>query len=340
MSVVSATAAEQKSPIALAIHGGAGTILRSELSAELEQQYRATLTQALDAGYAVLQQGGSSLDAVEVSVRVMEDSPLFNAGKGAVFTHDGRNELDAAIMDGSTLAAGAIAGVSTIKNPITLARRVMDSSPHVMLIGAGAEAFARTQKIEIVEPSYFHTERRWQQLQKLREQERSSQEKGTTGLSEDADEAKGRKQSYKFSEQENRFGTVGAVALDNQGRLAAATSTGGMTNKRWGRVGDAPVIGAGTYANAVCAVSATGHGEYFIRAAVAHDVCARVEYLKQPLAVAASAVVKDKLVKLGGEGGIIAVDSHGNVALPFNSKGMYRASIDRKGERVIAIYGD
>ncbi|MFZ5843602.1 MAG: isoaspartyl peptidase/L-asparaginase family protein [Pseudomonadota bacterium] len=330
----------ERAPIAIAIHGGAGTILRSELSPELEAQYRDALAQALDAGYRILQQGGSSLDAVEASVRVMEDSPLFNAGKGAVFTHEGKNELDAAIMDGSTLAAGSIAGVTTVKNPITLARRVMDSSPHVMLIGEGAEAFARTQQIELVEPSYFHTERRWQQLQKLLEKERSSGEQGATGLSEDAEQTKGRKQSYRFSEQENRFGTVGAVALDRNGRLAAATSTGGMTNKRWGRVGDAPVIGAGTYANAVCAVSATGHGEYFIRAAVAHDICARVEYLKQPLADAASAVVKDKLVKLGGEGGIIAVDGQGNVALPFNSKGMYRASIDRHGERIIAIYAD
>ena len=335
MATLPAMAKENTAPIALAIHGGAGTILRTELSPELEKQYREALGQALDAGYAVLQKGGSSLDAVEASVRVMEDSPLFNAGKGAVFTHEGKNELDAAIMDGSTLAAGSIAGVTTIKNPITLARRVMDSSPHVMLIGEGAEAFARTQKIDIVDPAYFHTERRWQQLQKLLEKDQ-----GATGLSEDGEQSKGRKQSYRFSDQENRFGTVGAVALDSKGRLAAATSTGGMTNKRWGRVGDAPVIGAGTYANAVCAVSATGHGEYFIRAAVAHDICARVEYLKQPLSEAASAVVKDKLVKMGGEGGIIAVDTHGNVALPFNSKGMYRASINQKGERVIAIYGD
>jgi len=332
-------------PIAIAIHGGAGTILRTELSAELEKHYRDTLAQALDTGHAILLAGGSSLDAVEASVRVMEDSPLFNAGKGAVFNHDGKNELDAAIMDGSNLAAGAIAGVTTIKNPITLARRVMDSSAHVMMIGAGAEAFARTQAVEIVDPSYFHTPRRWQQLQKLLEKD-----KAATGLSEDADEAKGRtpdsqksghyQPAFRFSEQENRFGTVGAVALDSKGHLAAATSTGGMTNKRWGRVGDAPVIGAGTYANAHCAVSATGHGEYFIRAAVAHDICARMEYLKQPLSEAATTVVMDKLVKLGGEGGIIAVDAAGNVALPFNSKGMYRASINRQGEREIAIYAD
>ncbi|NQD38170.1 isoaspartyl peptidase/L-asparaginase [Permianibacter sp. IMCC34836] len=335
-----AAAADQSAPIAIAIHGGAGTILRSDLTPELEAQYRATLAQALDSGYAVLKAGGSSLDAVEASVRVMEDSPLFNAGKGAVFSHDGKNELDAAIMDGSTLAAGAIAGVTIVKNPITLARRVMDSSPHVLLIGAGAEAFARTQPIELVDPAYFHTERRWQQLQILLEKEKAGGAKGATGLSEDADQSKARKQSYHFTAQENRFGTVGAVALDSKGHLAAATSTGGMTNKRWGRVGDAPVIGAGTYANALCAVSATGHGEYFIRAAVAHDICARVEYLKQPLAEAASAVVKDKLVKLGGEGGIIAVDAQGNVTLPFNSTGMYRASINQKGERVIAIYAD
>lgn len=339
-AVTASTAAESTAdkataPIAIAIHGGAGTILRSELSADLEREYHATLAQALDAGYAVLRKGGSSLDAVEASVRVMEDSPLFNAGKGAVFSHDGINELDAAIMDGSTLAAGAVAGVKTVRNPITLARRVMDSSPHVMLVGDGAEAFARSQNIELVDPSYFRTERRWQQLQKLLKKDQEA-----TGLSEDGDQAKGRKQSYRFSDQENRFGTVGAVALDSSGRLAAATSTGGMTNKRWGRVGDAPVIGAGTYANAVCAVSATGHGEYFIRAAVAHDICLRVDYLKQPLAEAASAVVHDKLVKLGGDGGVIAVDAHGNVALPFNSKGMYRASIDSRGNRIIAIYGN
>ena len=322
-------------PIALAIHGGAGTILREEMSPELEKAFIATLNEALDAGHDVLKNGGSSLDAVSASVIVMENSPLFNAGKGAVFTHEGVNELDAAIMDGSTLAAGAVAGVRTVKNPILLARKVMTDSPHVMLTGSGADAFAKTTDLELVGTEYFHTERRWQQLQKLLK----AGDKGTK-RSEDADKTGSRKEAYRFSSEENRFGTVGAVALDSQGRLAAATSTGGMTNKRWGRVGDAPIIGAGTYANSYCAVSATGHGEYFIRAAVAHDICARVEYLKQPLQAASDAVVMDKLVKMKGEGGVIAVDRQGQVALPFNSKGMYRAYIDANGKRVVAIYRD
>ena len=319
--------------VAIAIHGGAGTILKSEMSAELEKAFLDKLGEALDAGHAVLLAGGNSLDAVVASVKVMEDSPLFNAGKGAVFTHEGVNELDAAIMDGSNLAAGAVAGVRTVKNPIELARKVMLDSPHVMLAGKGADEFAKTAGVELVDPKYFHTERRWQQLQKLLKANDSG-----TKLSEDADKTGSRKEAYRFSSEENRFGTVGAVALDKKGHLAAATSTGGMTNKRWGRIGDAPVIGAGTYANAVCAVSATGHGEYFIRAAVAHDICARMEYQNTPLAQAADTVVMDKLVKMKGEGGIIAVDAKGNVALPFNSKGMYRASIDRTGKRVIAIY--
>lgn len=347
-------------PVAIAIHGGAGTILREDMPPALEAEFRAVLDQALSAGHRILVAGGSSLDAVEAAVRVMEDSPLFNAGKGAVFTHEGRNELDAAIMDGATGKAGAVAGVTVVKNPISLARTVMEKSPHVLLIADGAERFAREQGAEIVAPDYFFTERRWQQLQKVKAQ-------GGTTLSEDADKAgtrkaqppattssaQGNKQAGAdmspngedtdrgpFSAREQKFGTVGAVARDRNGHLAAATSTGGMTNKRWGRVGDAPLIGAGTYANQYCAVSATGHGEYFIRAAVAHDICARVEYLRESAVTASDYVVRDKLVKMGGEGGVIAIDREGHVHLPFNSKGMYRASIDRDGKKLIAIYGD
>lgn len=332
-SVSVAAPSVETSNIAIAIHGGAGTILKSEMSPELEKEFLAKLDEALNAGYAVLNEGGSSLDAVVASVKVMEDSPLFNAGKGAVFTHEGVNELDAAIMDGSNLAAGAVAGVRTVKNPIELARKVMTDSPHVMLAGKGADEFAKSIGLDVVDPKYFYTERRWLQLQQLLKAKDSG-----TKLSEDGDKTSSRKEAYRFSSEENRFGTVGAVALDKNGKLAAATSTGGMTNKRWGRIGDAPIIGAGTYANAVCAVSATGHGEYFIRAAVAHDICARVEYQNLPLAQAANIVVMEKLVKMKGEGGIIAVDNKGNVALPFNSKGMYRASIDHTGKKVIAIY--
>jgi len=303
----------------LVIHGGAG-VIRKDLTPEKEKLVRADLETALTAGYTVLKSGGSSIDAVSRVIVVLEDSPRFNAGKGAVFNHDGVNELDAAIMDGATLRAGAIAGVHRVKNPILLARAVMEKSPHVMLTGDGAEAFAKTVGIELVDPSYFRTEERWQQLQ-------------------DALKGEAGKQASTL-DRAVHYGTVGAVALDTQGRLAAATSTGGITNKRWGRVGDSPIIGAGTYANAHCAVSATGWGEYYIRATAAHDICARVEYAGKPIADAAGEVVMNVIPKLGGDGGVIALDAQGNFAMPFNTDGMYRAWVDRDGKTHVAILKD
>ena len=303
---------------ALVIHGGAGVMERKDLSAADEAAIRADLDRALDAGNAVLKDGGSALDAVTASIRVLEDSPWFNAGKGAVFNHEGGHELDASIMEGHTKRAGAVAGVTTIKNPILLARAVMERSSHVMLAGAGAEKFADTQtQIERVEPSYFDTERRRQQLEdaiKLEAAQAMHTKKGTY------------------------FGTVGAVALDAQGHIAAGTSTGGMTNKRWSRIGDSPVIGAGTYANAQCGVSGTGWGEFYIRAAVAHDICARVAYRGDALAVAAEEVVNGEVVRLGGDGGAIALDADGNIAMPFNTSGMYRGWVNPDGSRGTAVF--
>jgi beta-aspartyl-peptidase (threonine type) len=303
----------------LLIHGGAG-VIRKDLTPEKEKLVRADLEAALTAGYAVLKSGGNSLDAVTKAILVMEDSPRFNAGKGAVFTHDGKNELDAAIMDGATLRAGAVAGVHRVRNPVLLARAVMEKSPHVFLTGDGAEAFAQTVGIELVDPAYFRTEDRWRQLQEA--------------LKADAD-----KQTSSLG-RAIHYGTVGAVALDRAGHLAAATSTGGMTDKRWGRVGDSPIIGAGTYANAHCAVSATGWGEYYIRTVAAHDICARVEYGKEPVAKAAKDVVMDAVPKLGGDGGVIALDARGNFATPFNTDGMYRGWVDRDGKVHVAILDD
>ncbi len=303
----------------LAIHGGG--VIRSTLTPEIEASVKADLRRALDAGYGVLEAGGSAVDAVARAVVALEDSPHFNAGKGAVFTHDGRNELDASIMDGSTRRAGAIAGVTHVRNPVLLARAVMERSPHVMLIGEGAEAFGRSiEGIDFVEPAYFHTDVRWRQLREAIEKEAKREPS-----------AQGRAIHY---------GTVGAVALDARGRLAAATSTGGMTNKRWGRVGDSPIIGAGTYADARCAVSATGWGEFFIRAAVAHDICARVEYGRQALAEAARTVIMETIPALGGDGGVIAIDAQGQVTLPFNTDGMYRGWVDRDGNHHVAILAD
>jgi len=303
----------------LVMHGGAG-VIKKDLTPEKEKLVRADLEQALITGYAVLKSGGTSLDAVSKAIVVLEDSPRFNAGKGAVFTHDGSNELDAAIMDGATLRAGAVAGVHRVRNPILLARAVMEKSQHVMLVGDGAEQFAQQMGIALVDPSYFRTDERWQQLQEALKAESNKQAS-----------ALGRAIHY---------GTVGAVALDAQGHLAAATSTGGMTNKRWGRVGDSPIIGAGTYANAHCAVSATGWGEYYIRATAAHDICARVEYAKAKVADAASTVVMDIVPKLGGDGGVIALDADGNFAMPFNTDGMYRGWVDRDGKAHVAILKD
>ena len=309
-----ATAAE--SPIAIVIHGGAGTIERSKLGAEQEAAMSADLNAALDAGYAVLEGGGASLDAVVAVVTRLEDSPHFNAGKGAVFTADGTNELDASIMDGATQRAGAVAGLTHIKNPVLLARAVMEKSVHVMMVGAGAERFAREVGIEFVEPDYFRTEGRWQQYL----------------------DAKAAAQKQAAVPRSNYFGTVGAVALDRKGHLAAATSTGGMTLKKYGRIGDAPIIGAGTWADDRCAVSATGWGEYFIRLNVAHDICARMRYAGDSLAKAADTVIMERVPALGGNGGVIALDSSGNVRLPFNTSGMYRGYIDAKGKREVAIY--
>nr|MBP7416998.1 isoaspartyl peptidase/L-asparaginase [Xanthomonadales bacterium] len=301
-------------------HGGAGTMPRAELSAEREAAVRADLTRALRAGHAVIAQGGSSLDAVTRAIVVLEDSPYFNAGKGAVFNHDGVNELDASIMDGATRRAGAVAGLHRIRNPVLLARAVMEKSPHVMMAGEGAEAFAKSIGFEFVDPAYFRTEERWQQLQMALAAEKA-QASATLPAT-----------AY--------FGTVGAVARDAKGQLAAATSTGGMTNKRWGRIGDAPVIGAGTYASAQCAVSATGWGEFYIRAAVAHDICARMAYRGDSVRAAAEEVVLKVVPALGGDGGVIALDASGRVAMPFNTEGMYRGTIDADGKVRTAIYRD
>jgi L-asparaginase / beta-aspartyl-peptidase len=309
--------------IGLAIHGGAGTIERTNMTPERERAYRAGLERALTAGYEILKRGGSSLDATEAAVRVLEDDPHFNAGKGSVFTSAGTNEMDAAIMDGKTLAAGAVASLKHIKNPISLARLVMEKSGHVMMDGEGAEAFANENGIELVAQKYFFTQERWDALQKIKAAEKSR----TSGAGE----------AFLITDQD-RHGTVGAVALDQNGNLAAATSTGGTTNKRPGRVGDTPVIGAGTYAsNATCAVSATGDGEYFIRATVGRDVSALMEYRGMSLKDAAQAAL-DKVAKLGGTGGLIAIDHQGNATLPFNTAGMYRGYVHSNGKFVIEIY--
>lgn len=313
---------QSKSPFALVIHGGAGTIKKSNMTPELEENYRQTLTLALNSGYHILQQGGKSVDAVEAAIVVMEDSPLFNAGKGAVFTHAQTNEMDASIMEGTTLNAGAVGGVKTIKNPIKAARLVMDKSKHVMMVGDGADSFAKKQGLELASPEYFFTQKRFDQLQKIKHK----------------DEVKLDHSSYDDGDNP-KFGTVGAVALDQFGHLAAGTSTGGMTNKRYGRVGDSPIIGAGTYANnQTCAISATGHGEYFIRAVVAHDIHARMLYKNLSLSAAADAVIMKQLVEMKGNGGIIGVDKAGNIAMTFNTSGMYRGYKHSNGQEQIAIY--
>ena len=327
-----ASSAAQRPKFMLVVHGGAGTITRAEMTPQKDSAYRTTLTRAIRAGYDVLNAGGASLDAVRAVINVLEDSPLFNAGKGAVFTNAGTNELDAAIMDGSTLKAGAVAGVKHIKNPIDLARLVMDRSPHVMLVGAGAEEFAKQQGMKLVPQSYFYTKERWESLQKAKaEERRRAGVAGATAMRDAPDETRG----------DEKHGTVGAVALDAHGNLAAGTSTGGTTNKRWGRVGDSPIIGAGTYANnQSCAVSATGTGEYFIRNVVAHDICARMLYKGVPLAQAADEVVMQVLVAQNGDGGVIALDKDGNFAMPFNTEGMYRGYVGPDGKIVVKIYKD
>jgi beta-aspartyl-peptidase (threonine type) len=321
---------------ALVIHGGAGTIRRQDMTPAVERAYTEALHAVLAAGRAVLERGGSALDAVEAAVVLFEDSPLWNCGHGAVFTSDGRNELDAAIMDGRTLAAGAVAGLHQVRNPIRLARAVMERSPHVMLVGEGAERFAREQGIELVEARYFWTARRWAQL--LRTKRERGEDVST--LSEDMGVDPGVAAGYP---DDREVGTVGAVACDVEGNLAAATSTGGMTNKRCGRVGDSPLIGAGTYAdNRSCAASATGHGEVFIRAVATHDVAARMLYAGRTLAEAAEAVVMGALVAVGGpgSGGLVAVDARGNVTAPFNGEGMYRGWVVAGAEPVVKMYRD
>ena len=313
-----------ESPITLVIHGGAGTIVREKMTPERETGIRAALAEALTTGYRILEQGGSSLDAVEAAICVMEDSPYFNAGKGSVFTSEGRNEMDAAIMDGATRKAGAVASVTGIKNPIRAARKVMEQTSHVMLVGEGAEKFAREQGLQFEDSAYFFTKERWEELQQTKEKEKAL-----------------KKEYGSLAFPHTHLGTVGAVAVDARGNLAAATSTGGLTNKRWGRVGDSPIIGAGTYAdNATCAVSCTGKGEIFIRSAAAHEVSALMRYQGLSVEKAAQRVVSDELVELGGEGtgGLIALDRNGRLAMEFNTSGMYRGYIKKGAKPVTFIY--
>jgi len=311
----------------IVIHGGAGTILKKNMSDSLEMAYKTKLKEAITKGHTILKNGGTALEAVTATINIMEDSPLFNSGKGAVFTYDETNELDASIMDGKTLNAGAVAGVKHIKNPISLALSVMNNSPHVFLYGDGAEEFAVEQGFKLVDPSYFYTEKRFKSLQRVKEKNKKKAHK-TAQLSFEDPFIK-----------DSKFGTVGCVALDKNGNLAAGTSTGGMTNKRWDRIGDSPIIGAGTYANNnTCAVSSTGWGEYFIRAVVAHDISAMMEYKGTSLKEAAKEVIQNKIPALGGRGGIVAIDKKGNVTMEFNTAGMYRAHMNAAGELIIGIY--
>ena len=311
------------SKYAIAIHGGAGTILKSIMTPEKELAYKSALQDAIDAGEAILKTGGSSLDAVELAIKSLENNPLFNAGKGAVFTHTGKNEMDASIMNGKDLTAGAVAGVTNIKNPISLARAVMEKSEHVFLAGLGALDFAKKVNAEFENDDYFFVQMRYDQLQKAKESD--------TMILDHTDD--------KFENGKKKFGTVGAVAIDLRGNLAAGTSTGGMTNKKYGRIGDSPIIGAGTYANNnTCAISCTGHGELFIRSVVAYDISCLMEYKGLTLKQACDLVVMDKLVKIGGEGGLIAIDNKGNIELPFNSEGMYRAKKTLDSDIYIGIY--
>lgn len=323
---ITASAVEPAVPnVVLAIHGGIAA-KRKESSAELEKTLRAELQRALELGYRELQKpAASGLDAVEAAIRTLEDSPYFNAGKGSVFTHEGRNELDASIMEGREKRAGAVASVTVIKNPIAAARAVMEKSKHVLLVGRGAEVFATKAGLEIVDPSYFWTQGRWDEIQETWRKEA---------------EAKGKSSAAPAVAQE-QWSTVGAVALDAAGNLAAGTSTGGMSNKMFGRVGDSPIIGAGTYAdNEACAVSATGHGEYFIRYAVAHDIAALMKYKQMPVEAAAAEVVLGKLKTAGGEGGVIVLDRQGRLAMPYNTEGMYRGYVARDGKVTVLLYGE
>ncbi|WP_421239700.1 isoaspartyl peptidase/L-asparaginase family protein [Aeromonas enteropelogenes] len=328
-SLFSAATLASEPPIRLVIHGGAGTIAKATITPQQEAEYKAKLDEALQAGYKVLESGGASLEAVQRAINVMEDSPLFNAGKGAVFTHDGRNELDASIMDGKTLAAGAVAGVTTIKNPINAAYTVMTRSPHVLMVSKGAEVFLKQEGLETVDPAYFRTDYRWQQLQEAIKKEQ-------VVLDHDGKSA----YTYDPLMYDYKFGTVGAVALDKEGNLAAGTSTGGMTNKRYGRVGDSPLIGAGTYAdNNTVAVSATGSGEKFIRTATAYNIASQVKYNKAPLATAAANALNE-VKAIDGSGGVIVLDAKGNYTMLFNTVGMYRGAIGNDGKKKIALFGE
>ena len=310
----------------IVIHGGAGTILKENMSDSLEQAYKAKLEEAIRTGHEILANGGTALEAVQRTINVMEDSPLFNSAKGAVFTNEGKNELDASIMDGKTLNAGAVAGVTNVKNPINLAYEVMVNSEHVLLSGKGAEQFAREQGLEIVDPEYFYTENRYKAMERAREREKEKSNKTAF---------------YDPFIKDEKFGTVGCAALDKEGNLAAGTSTGGMSNKKYNRIGDSPIIGAGTYANnKTCAISSTGWGEYFIRGVVAYDISAMMEYKGLSLQEAAAEVIQKKQPELGGNGGIIAIDNNGNVAMEFNTAGMYRATMNKAGELEIGIYSE
>ncbi len=322
------TLLEKQNEFAIIIHGGAGTILKGNLSKEKEKAYRNKLEEAIRIGYAILKEGGTSQEAVVKTIQVMEESPLFNAGKGAVFTHEETNELDASFMDGESLNAGAVAGVKNVKSPIELAVKIMTDSDHVMLSGEGASIFAKEKGLEMVDPAYFYTERRFKSLQRIKANAKTK-----------LDYSDKKAAFYDTDIKNAKFGTVGCVALDKNGNIAAGTSTGGMTNKRWGRIGDAPIIGSGTYANnKTCGVSSTGWGEYFIRSQVAYDISAQMEYQKKTLKEATKDVIQNKLTKLGGTGGVVALDKNGNMSFEFNTAGMYRASMNDAGELVVKIY--
>ncbi len=314
----------QAKPVAIVIHAGAGSLNRDSFTPERERLYHATLEQSLRAGHAILKGGGSALDAVEAAIVIMEDAPVFNAGKGAVFTAEGKNELDASIMDGRALQAGAVGGVTTVKNPIRASRAVMEKSPHVLFTNRGAEKFASDNGLEMVDPKYFFTERRWKQIQTwLKQQEAKAKPRAAAEPDRHAD----------------YFSTVGCVALDAEGNIAAGTSTGGLTGKQFGRIGDSPIIGAGTYANnKTCGISCTGHGEYFIRYAVAHDISAHMEYKNSTLAQAARDIVQIKLKKAKGSGGIIGLDAKGNIVMEFNTPAMNRGSIDKDGKLTTGLF--
>jgi beta-aspartyl-peptidase (threonine type) len=305
---------------AIVVHGGAGYIYEGRYTAEEEREYIAKLTEALESGQKILSEGGSSLDAVQKAIMILEDSPLFNAGRGSVFSSSGKNELDASIMDGNTLNAGGVAGIRHVKNPISLARTVMEKSPHVLMTGEGAESFAVEQGFELVDNDYFFTEEKWEELKR-------SQEKNSS------------LNYHSPAYADPKFGTVGCVALDKMGNLAAGTSTGGMNNKKFGRVGDSPIIGAGTYANnSTCAVSATGHGEYFMRNVVAYDISALMEYKEYELNKAAESIINDKLVKQKGKGGVIAIDKSGKISMPFNTQGMFRGFAIDNNKPIVLLY--